>query len=132
VDWHVASSQARSLTETLVPFDVELEEVCIFPGTKVIYLEVGRGSKQLRHLHGALNETSLAFKEPYQYHPHITLAQELLPEQVEQAFQHCNKRWERYNGPRSFRAERAFFVQNTVQNRWIDLDKYELGAVAVG
>src|SRR5262249_53342911 len=114
VDWHIASSQARSLTETLVPFDVQLEEVCIFPETKVIYLEVGRGSEQLRDLHEALNKTSLAFKEPYQYHPHITLAQELQPEEVERAFDRCKKRWGRYAGPRSFRADRAFFVQNTV------------------
>jgi hypothetical protein len=39
--------------------------------------------------------------------------------------------WEAYRGPRSFRADRAAFVQNTLGNCWIDLAEFSLGAVAV-
>ena len=43
----------------------------------------------------------------------------------------AEQRWREYSGPRSFRAERAAFVRNTMGNHWEDLAEFSLGPVAV-
>jgi hypothetical protein len=43
----------------------------------------------------------------------------------------AHRRWAEYEGSRSFRAERAVFVQNTMTDCWVDLAEYTLGAVSV-
>jgi 2'-5' RNA ligase len=130
VDWHVAASQAGTLIESDSPFDVELGAVGIFPGTNVIYIEVGSGATELRRLHAEMNKTALGFDEPYRYHPHVTLAQEIPPDCVQAVYEKAVARWSGYPGKRSFRAENAVFVQNTMRNCWIDLAEYSLGAIA--
>ena len=72
------------------------------------------------------NTDALRFDEPFEYHPHITLAQEIPPGQVEAVNLMAQRRWEEFTGPRTFRAERATFVRNTVGNRWIDLAEFSL------
>jgi 2'-5' RNA ligase len=131
VDWNIASDQARALTEGWAPFDIELTGLQVFPVTDVLYLEVGEGASGLRRLHAAMNADALEFEEPFAYHPHVTLAQELPHECVPDAKELACRRWSEYKGSRTFRAERAVFVQNTMGNRWIDLAEYSLGAVAV-
>jgi len=130
VDWPEASEQARSLAEGWTPFDVELTEIGIFPGTNVIYIEVGKGGAELKSLHGAMNTGPLGFDEPFPYHPHVTLAQEIPPAQVTEVYELARKRWREFRGGRTFRADRTTFVQSTLQNCWIDLAEYSLGAVA--
>jgi hypothetical protein len=129
VDWHSASEQVRTLTDGWAPFEIELGEVEIFPVTDVIYIEVGAGSEELRRMHTAMNSGSLEFREPFRYHPHVTLAQEIAHGDVAPIHEQARHRWRDYKGPRSFRAERAAFVQNTLDNCWIDLAGYSLGAV---
>src|SRR5580692_4864485 len=80
VDWPVASNQVRDVLNRWTPFEVELASVEIFPVTDVIYIEVGRGAAELRRIHEAMNAGSLEFQDPFPYHPHITLAQELSAE----------------------------------------------------
>ena len=41
----------------------------------------------------------------------------------------ARRRWAEFRGPRTFRAERAVFVQNTHDNCWVDLAEYTLGSV---
>jgi len=130
VEWHAADSQTRKLTETGAPFDVALGTVEIFPATDVIYIEVDAGSAELRSLHRAMNAGVLAFDEPFSYHPHITLAQEVAPEHVPAVFELAMRRWREFQGNRTFRAERAVFVQNTLSGCWLDLAAYPLGGVA--
>jgi len=129
VDWHTASEQVRMLTDGWAPFEIELGEIEIFPVTDVIYIEVGAGSEELRRMHTAMNSGPLEFREPFRYHPHVTLAQEIAHADVGPIHELARQRWREYNGPRSFRAERAAFVQNTLDNCWIDLARYSLGAV---
>jgi 2'-5' RNA ligase len=129
--WQAASEQARALTEEGHPFDVELTKIEIFPKTDVIYLELGAGAAELRAMHGALNSADLAYQEPFPYHPHITLAQEIEPQDVERLHQEAARRWKEFPGPRRFRAERAVFVQNIRDNIWVDLAEYSFGAVPV-
>jgi 2'-5' RNA ligase len=128
-DWREASEQARSLTESRTPFDVELTEIGIFPVTNVIYVEVGGGGAELKGMHRALNTGPLGFKEPFSYHPHVTLAQEIPQAQVAEVHELARRRWREFGGPRTFRAGRTTFVQSTLRNCWLDLAEYSLGAV---
>jgi 2'-5' RNA ligase len=127
VTWQTASAEAAALTSDWVPFEVDLTEVSVFPVTGVIYLEVGRGSDELRRMHAAMNKTSLAFQEPFVYHPHVTLAQELPLDQVSATCDTASRRWREYAESRSFTAAQAVLVQNTLTNHWIDLAEYDLG-----
>ena len=131
VEWEKASRQLRSVTDAWPPFDVELTEIQIFPVTNVIYIEVGQGASELYQIHAAMNLTDLAFEEPFTYHPHITVAQDIPADRVSEATELAQRRWKEFSGPRHFRAERAAFVQNTIQNCWIDLAEYSLRAVPV-
>jgi 2'-5' RNA ligase len=130
-DWRVASDQVRSFTEGWAPFDIELAGLQVFPVTDVIYLEVGAGGAELRRMHAAMNSGSLEFDEPFPYHPHVTLAQEVPVEGVAAMHDLACRRWTEYQGSRTFRAERAVFVQSTTTDCWVDLAEYSLGAVTV-
>ena len=131
VDWSVASREVRALTDLATPFDIELLEVKVFPVTDVIYLELGSGASELRSLHNAMCQGALEFREPFSYHPHLTLAQEIAPQDVEATRATAVRRWHEYRGARRFRVERVVLVQNTLTGCWIDLAEYSLGAVAV-
>lgn len=129
VPWQTASEQVRTLIGGWAPFEIALTGIQVFPVTDVIYIEVGAGAAELRGMHGAMNARALAFEEPFPYHPHITLAQEIPHEDVAATFERASRRWSDFAGARTFRAERAAFVQNAMDNCWIDLEQCSLGAV---
>ena len=78
-------------------------------------------------MHGRLNTGSLAFTELYNFHPHITLAQNLTPDQVDELSEVARRRWAEYTDSRAFRVETVTFVQNTRWHGWIDLAEMALG-----
>ncbi|HUE02133.1 MAG TPA: 2'-5' RNA ligase family protein [Bryobacteraceae bacterium] len=127
VEWPVASQQVRAIMDHWAPFEVELTGIEIFPETEVIYIEVGRGAAELCRMHAAMNAGTLEFRDPFPYHPHITLAQELPREDVAATNVLANRLWREFPGPRSFPAEHAVFVKNSLGNYWIDLAEYSLG-----
>jgi 2'-5' RNA ligase superfamily len=127
VDWRVASRELGELARNWAPFAIELTEIGVFPVTDVIYLELGQGAAELEAMHREMATRYLAFEEPFSYHPHVTLAQEIPHSQVDALRQHAQRRWRAYDGPRSFQANSAVFVQNTLTNCWIDLATYPLG-----
>jgi 2'-5' RNA ligase len=131
VDWQTASEQMRALAVSWTPFEVELTALDMFRVTEVIYLEVGAGAGELRRMHEAMNTAALAFQDPFPYHPHITLAQEVPHERVAEVFDLARRRWEEFRGARSFKAERAVFVQNTIRGVWLDLAAFPIGTMAV-
>jgi 2'-5' RNA ligase len=131
VEWPVASNQVRDILNRSTPFEIELTSVEIFPMTDVIYIEVGRGATELRRIHQAMNAGSLEFQDPFPYHPHITLAQELSPDKVAATNQLAHRLWSEYAGPRRFPADQAAFVQNSMGNCWIDLAEFSLGGTPV-
>ena len=131
VDWQVAGEQVRECAGNWAPFDIALGGIRMFPVTNVIYLELGEGGPEMFRIHAAMNSQALTFDEPFAYHPHITLAQEIPPGQVAAVHQRAQEIWEGYTGPRNFRAQRTAFVQNTLGNCWIDLAEFSLGAVTV-
>jgi len=130
VDWQRASAAARAVLEACPPFDVELSEVHSFPVTDVIYLDVSAGASELRRLHRTMCNGPLFFDEPFPYCPHVTLAQEIPHDRARETEAIARRAWHEFRGERRFRVERAVFVQNTVQDHWVDLAEYELGAVA--
>lgn len=127
VDWQVASGHVRETANRWDPFEVELTTVGIFPVTNVIYVEVGAGTEELRHMHSTTNTDSLAFEEPFVYHPHITLAQEIPHPDVPRIQELAVRRWSEYSGPRKFLADHAVLVQNTLSGCWLDLAGYSFG-----
>jgi 2'-5' RNA ligase len=103
------------------PFRLELAKVQVFPVTNVIYLSVGLGGQVLERMHTALNRGLFELNEPFEYHPHVTLAQELEPESWAAAAELAERRWRDFAHPRLFTVDQLTFVQNTLENRWKDL-----------
>lgn len=110
-------------------FEIEARRVEIFDTTSVIYIGLGAGREELKRIHNRFNAGHLGFAEPFGYHPHITLAQELLPDQVSRTHEEAKRRWAEFQGKRTFPVETVTFVQNTSDNRWLDLAHWTLGAV---
>lgn len=131
VDWRVASEQVRMCAGNWPPFNVVLGPIRLFPVTNVIYLELAEGAPEMCRIHAAMNSQSLEFEEPFAYHPHITLAQEIAAGEVAAVNRRAEELWDAYTGPRSFRAEHTAFVRNTPDNRWTDLAQFSLGALTV-
>jgi len=129
--WAEAAEQARAIVARFPPFDIEAGGIRIFPTTDVIYIEVGRGATQLRRMHAALNAAALPFEEPYPYHPHFTLVQDMPRGDVPDLYRIGERRWGAYTGPRVFRAETAVFVQNTLEDVWIDLAEFTMEGAPV-
>jgi 2'-5' RNA ligase superfamily len=127
VDWRLASGELRALAQKWAPFDIELTEIGVFPVTDVIYFELGQGAAELQEMHAAMASRRLAFQEPFAYHPHVTLAQEIPHSQVDGLREQAQLRWREYDGPRRFRANSAVFVQSTLTGCWVDLAEYPLG-----
>lgn len=108
------------------PLVVELDDVQVFQQSQVIYVAVKTGYAELDQMHRSLNHGPVAFTEPFPYHPHITLAQELLSEAVPAAVDLAARLWAESMSPRSFLLDQLTFVQNTLDHRWIDLAAADL------
>lgn len=122
-----AEEQLRETAYILDPFEIELSGIEIFPQTDVIYVAIGKGQEELKRMHGAFNAGPAAYQEPFEYHPHITLAQNLTPDQVDELSRVAKRRLVEYAGTRTFRVETLHFVQNTRWNGWVDLAELTLG-----
>jgi 2'-5' RNA ligase len=122
-----ALEELRDASYFLEPIDIELSNVEVFPHSDVIYISLGKGHEELKRMHDMLNKGSLAFKELYEFHPHVTLAQNLTPDQVDELSEVARRRWAEYTGSRTFRIETVTFVQNTRWHGWVDLAELALG-----
>jgi 2'-5' RNA ligase len=127
-----AIEEARGIVGGFEPFDIELGRIEKFDVTDVIYISVEAGAEQLRRIHSSLNRGALAFAEPFAYHPHVTLAQEIAAGQVETLAALADLRWRGFRGPRRFRAASTVFVRNTRGNLWVDLANGPLRGTPVG
>ena len=128
VDWRRASAQVRELANGWKPFDVSLAGIEVFPVTNVIYIGLKTGEAELRRMHAAFNTNNLAFDEPFIYQPHITLAQDVPQDRFACVRDMATRLWSEYTGERRFRADHAVFVQNTMDNCWLDLAGYSFGS----
>ncbi len=116
-----AAQLIRSLSSEHPSFEVEPDRVEVFPKTEVVYLEVGEGSDAMRRMHGAMNAGPFEFDEPFEYHPHITLAQEINGEQARNLARKARDRWSAFAHKRRFRVDSLTFVQACRDNKWVDL-----------
>ena len=123
-----AWTQMQGRLPDFQPFRVELGEIQVFPVTDVIYVSVNAGHAELQKLHTALNMECLAFEEPFRYHPHVTLAQELDRDRLADATDLAKRRWHEFRDARSFTVDKLTFVQNTLDNRWTDLNAWQLSS----
>ena len=109
-------------------FELGLGEPKLFPGTNVVYISIASGLEHLEQLHALLNDETLGYNEPFPYHPHVTLAQGLGPTAAPQALELARIRWAQFSHSKKFLAESVVFVQNTLDNQWLDLAEIHLGA----
>ncbi len=107
-----AASALKRLAGGFREFEVELGDVEMFPVSKVVYLSLRRGDKELHEMYRKLNQGAVEFREPFPYHPHSTLAQNVPAEQAPALFEIARERWAQYTGPRSFRVHCLDFVKN--------------------
>ncbi len=110
----------------LSAFELEITRVAVFELSSVVYLELGVGRDALIRIHEDLNVGPLYFNEPYRYHPHITLAQDLIAGQVEEKAAEAHRLWAGMRFPRFFPVEELVFVRSTGNNRWVDLGSIQL------
>lgn len=116
-----AWSQLEGMLPTFHAFPIRLGHIEIFPTTNVVYLSVNQGVADLRFMHETLNTGALESRENFHYHPHVTLAQGLAPEQAMEIAARAQRRWNDFSGPHIFSGETFTFVQNTQNNLWLDL-----------
>lgn len=124
--WKQACTEVRGFP----PFEIGAGRVEIFSVTDVIYISIETGRPILEAMHSALNIDSLAYEEPFNYHPHITLAQSLPPQEVWRIYELAKQRWEEFHDQRNFTVDSLTFVQNTLENTWLDLVECPLAGVA--
>lgn len=123
-----AVRQLGGKLHTLEAFELGLGEPQLFPGTNVVYISIASGLNHLEHLHTLLNDETLGYNEPFPYHPHVTLAQGLCSSAAPRALELARIRWAQFPHFRRFLAESVVFVQNTLDNQWLDLAEIHLGA----
>jgi 2'-5' RNA ligase len=121
-----AWDQLKPALQGLAPFPVELQDVLLFPVSQAVYISLGAGCKDLELLHDRLDCGHLKFSEPWPYHPHVTLAQQLDSANVDATLELAVRRWREFSGARRFTLDRLTFVQNIGENRWRDLADCEL------
>jgi 2'-5' RNA ligase len=115
------------------PFRIEVGEIEIFEASHVIYLGLARGANEMRRLYSALNRGCLKYAEPFPYHPHITIAQNILLEESAGMVRIARERWANYRGPRGFTVSVLSFVQHVAPSIWTDVAALPLGVeVPVG
>ena len=117
----------RTLAPRFAPFDVEMTQVEVFPVSDVIHIGIGRGRAEMERMHAEMNVDGLKFPEPYPYHPHITLAQDLKGDEVDELARVARARWAENKLAKTFLVEKVFFVQNTRRKEWLDLGESALG-----
>jgi 2'-5' RNA ligase len=111
-------------------FVIEATRIRVFKDTNVIYADIGMGRSELIDMHAALNVGGLHYQEPYEYHPHLTLAQGLQLERVAELEEIANRRWREFRHSRAFVVDSLTFVQQMTNSTWIDLARWELRGAA--
>ena len=111
---------------SLRSFNVTLGDLDIFSSTGVIYLGLRSGQNELLEMHHTLADGIFAFDEPFRFHPHITLAQEIPADRLQQCLNHAHARWRAWAHDRSFPISNLTFVRNVIPARWDTLSEHVL------
>ena len=130
VDTNTAAEQVRSGLAPFNAFELDMPRIRVFEQTAVVFCEIGKGREELFDLHEAMNRGGLHFDEPFDFHPHVTLAQGILPEDLPEIYERAVTQWRQFAPPNLVTIETVTFVQNTVGNVWIDLEECALRGLA--
>lgn len=107
-------------------FNITLGEIEIFESTGVIYLGLRSGQRELQEMHRNLSDGIFAYNEPFPFEPHITLAQEIPAERLQECLNHAHARWRAWSHDRSFPILNLTFVKNITPTRWDTLSEHVL------
>jgi 2'-5' RNA ligase len=108
------------------PFRVELRDVGVFPISQAVHLTIGAGWAEIIKSHQALHFGDLCCQETFEYHPHVTLAQDLAPEKAVAVAELAKRRWQEYSGNRDFVVDQLTLVQNKLEKGWTNLGEFTL------
>ena len=86
------------------------------------------GWAEANRIHEILHRGDLCCKESFEYHPHVTLAQDLDPANVAAVAELAKRRWQEYSGSRDFLVDHVTLVQNTLENVWTNLGEFSSGS----
>jgi 2'-5' RNA ligase len=112
------------------PFPIKLGSIKVFPVSNVIYLSIEEGESRLRELNRALDRGVLQFDTAFSYHPHITLAQDIPPPDVEPLRAMAQQEWEAWRGERAFLVDALWLVQNVMPDVWLECALFPLALEA--
>ena len=109
-------------SRNIPPFRVELGDIQVFAESYVVYLDIRKGVTELRDFHRLLNRGPLEYRrETFPYHPHITIAQNILPAEAPVLSATARRKWAEYRGPRDFVVSSLSFVQHVAPTIWTDV-----------
>ena len=120
------ASQLEAGLRNQSTFRVELCDVLVFPVSWAVHLSVGAGWAEASHIHEVLNCGDLYHKESFEYHPHVTLAQDLDPGNAAAVADLAKRRWQEYCGSRDFLVDHLTLVQNRLEGGWTNLGEFAL------
>jgi len=112
------------------PIQIELGSIKVFPVSDVIYLSITEGESELRTVNRALDQGALHFQTTFSYHPHITLAQDIPPQDVEGLRRIAEQEWDTYEGERGFLIDSLWLVQNVMPDVWLECGLFPLSLEA--
>ena len=121
-----ACIEIESVLRDQPSFEVGLGRVCVFPVSRVVHISIEEGALKLAQLNRYLNRGACTHSEIFVYHPHVTLAQGIMLDTVDEAAALAIRRWDGYSGPRIFQLDTLTLVQNTVDNEWQNLREFTL------
>jgi hypothetical protein len=116
---------------TFPSFRIETGDMEIFELSNVVYLGIRQGAERLHEIYESLNCGELAFKEGFEYHPHITIAQNLPEGAARRIASIAKDRWVGYLGPRGFDVSSLSFVQHVAPSIWMDVAALPLGQLTL-
>jgi len=120
------SSQLEAGLRNQSTFRVDLCDVLVFPVSDVVHLSVGAGWAEANHIHEVLNRGDLHHKELFEYHPHVTVAQDLDSGNAAAVADLAKRRWQEYSGSRHFLVDHLTLVQNKLECGWTTLGEFAL------
>src|SRR6202165_258253 len=105
--WNVVQALAPSFR----PFEIEMTNVEVFPVSDVIFINISAGHDELMQMHSALNVDGLYCRECFPYEPHVTLAQDLQPDEVDELTRVARVRWGEFSFNKKFTGAKVVFGQ---------------------
>jgi hypothetical protein len=126
--WPQAWEELRQRVQGFAPFRVSLNDVGVFDGSHVLHLTITSRRSELEQLNALTNTGHLHCVSNFRYQPHITLAQGLAVDKLAEGRRRAETAWAAYGGPRYFVLGDLALVQNTAEDRWIDLANLTLGS----